>query len=224
MSETLSDRLRHVMTLRNVNNADISRAVGVTPATVKFWVDGRTNKLKYEDAIALADFLKVSSRWLVMGKGSIGIEEHSYTSPDYVMLSKLDLKASCGTGLPVLDEAQVDSLKVSATWFSQAFPSRIEPENVRIVTAAGDSMSPLIDDGDLVFLDIRQTTPARDGIYFLIMDDRFFIKRVQYTYGGRVILISENRQYRDIEVPPDSQISFRILGRVIKSFKAVDFK
>lgn len=220
---TFADRLKYAMTLRQMTQSDLSRAVGITPAAVKKWIEGKVVSPKATDCYVLSQALGVNWVWLVAGKG--GIEgDRSLSNDEFVALEKLDLKASCGTGNQIaLPDAGVELLSVGRSWFESQFP-RFMPGNIRIVTAEGDSMSPMIEDGDLVFLDVREASCDRDGVYFLMMDDLFFIKRVQRTFGGRLILISENPKYRDIEIAPDSQVTFKVFGRVIKSFKSLDYK
>lgn len=221
--ETFAERLKCAMDLRQMTQSDLSRAVGITPAAVKKWIEGKVQSPKASDCYVVSQALQVNFLWLVTGKGAV-VGDRPLSNDSFVALERLELKASCGTGNPVvLPDAGIELLSVGRSWFEAQFP-RYVPDNIKIVTAEGDSMSPMIDDGDLVFLDVREASCDRDGVYFLLMDDRFFIKRVQRTYGGRLILISENSKYRDIEISPDSQISFKIFGRVIKSFKSVDFK
>lgn len=221
--ETFAERLKYAMSLRQMTQSDLSRAVGITPAAVKKWLEGKVLSPKATDCYVVSQALHVNLLWLVTGKGAVD-GDRPLSNESFVALEKLDLKASCGTGSPVaLPDAGIELLSVGRSWFETQFP-RYLPENIRIVTAEGDSMSPMIEDGDLVFLDVREASCDRDGVYFLMMDDLFFIKRVQRTFGGRLILISENPKYRDIEISPDSQVTFKVFGRVIKSFKSLDYK
>lgn len=221
--ETFAERLKFAMNLRQMTQSDLSRAVGITPAAVKKWLEGKVLSPKATDCYVVSQALHVNLLWLVTGKGAVD-GDRPLSNEAFVALEKLDLKASCGTGSPVaLPDAGIELLSVGRSWFETQFP-RYLPENIKIVTAEGDSMSPMIEDGDLVFLDVREASCDRDGVYFLMMDDLFFIKRVQRTFGGRLILISENPKYRDIEISPDSQVTFKVFGRVIKSFKALDYK
>lgn len=83
-------------------------------------------------------------------------------------------------------------------------------------------MSPEIEDGDVVFVDISDNINFRDGIYLLLVDGEVFIKRIQRMVGRKIALVSTNKAYRDIELSTDGQIEIRVLGRVVKNMKLQD--
>ncbi len=222
---TFADRLKSLMDEKNISNADLARVLGVTRATVKFWGDGKTVQLKYNDAVSLAKIFGVNVDWLMTGKG----EKNENSQNNKVLLRRVNLEVLCGKypsiGVPAEIENNddlVDTIEAGSKWFFNNFP-HYQPEDVRIVTATGDSMEPLIKEGDLVFVDIKAKNCNRDGIYFLCLDGQYFIKRIQRSIGRKLILISENSSYRDIEIAADSQVEFYVIGRVIKSFKSIEY-
>lgn len=222
---SFAKRLKILMDERGITNADLSKKLGVTRATVKWWVDGKTLQLKYDDAAALASLFNVNVDWLMTGNGP----ELSADNPNAVTIRKVNLKGLCGeyshatAPIEIYDESElVDTIQAGAKWFFNNFP-HYAPEDVNIVTATGDSMEPLISEGDLVFIDTKSRVCDRDGIYFLYLDGQYFIKRVQRSIGKKLILISENPKYRDIEIESDSQVEFFTIGRVIKSFKTIGY-
>ena len=84
-------------------------------------------------------------------------------------------------------------------------------------------MSPEIEDGESVFIDITDKENLRDGIYLLLVDGELFIKRVQKLIKRRIALISTNKAYKDIELDLDySDIEVRTIGRVIKNLKVIN--
>lgn len=224
-----SDRIKQAMKKVGISQSELARAVEVTPTTIKNWMEGATSKMKYTDVMELSRVLHVHPNWLMEGDADEHLESltpvRSRKSDDFVYLKRLDIKASCGRHACAVDyvdeKALVDVIKAGAVWFKTNFP-HYSPDSIRIVTASGDSMSPLIEDGDLVFIDCRQNACQIDGVYFLLLDGQFFIKRVQRTTKRGLLLISENQRYRDIELPAESQLEFKVLGKVIKTFKSID--
>jgi len=51
---SFATRLQKLMKERSLSIGDVSRATGAAKATVKWWVDGKTLQLKYDDAVGLA--------------------------------------------------------------------------------------------------------------------------------------------------------------------------
>ena len=213
-----TDRLNYVLALREKNAADLVRATSLSPAGIKKWIDGQVKKPSYEDIKKVCDYLKVSPEWLMDGLGVIDEEP----STDMVEIEKIEVSGSCGFGTINFEEVPgISKLQVSQTWFKKYFYF-YNPENIKIVTAQGDSMTPEIDDGEAVFIDISDKDTLRDGIYLLMVDGELFIKRVQKLIGKKIALISSNPKYKEIEVPLDTDIEVRVIGRVVKAMKLTD--
>jgi phage repressor protein C with HTH and peptisase S24 domain len=89
----------------------------------------------------------------------------------------------------------VDAIKPQAWLFPEWFLARMPPpEHLFAVLAEGDSMSPTIPSGAVVFVDTRRTRPSPEGIYAI--RDRYGaiqIKRIR-TFGqpiGRMLVVSD---------------------------------
>ncbi len=217
---TWSLRLNDALKARNKTAADLSRATGVSSAGVKKWVEGRVLQPKFDDVVAICDYLDISANWLMKGVGAMVETEES--GSNMIALDQVDIKGSCGYGVINFEEIpEIKKIYVTPAWFAKNF-AFYNPSNIRIITAQGDSMSPEIEDGDAVFVDITDKENLRDGIYLLQVDGELFIKRVQKLIKRRIALISTNKAYKDIELDLDSDIEVRTIGRVIKNLKVID--
>lgn len=88
------------------------------------------------------------------------------------------------------------------------------PDNLRLVNAAGDTMQPTINPGDLLFVDVRCCSCDQDGIYVFIFDGKSHIKRLQWR-GDRLAVKADNTTYDPWEIGTDKMDKLRILGRVV---------
>ena len=79
------------------------------------------------------------------------------------------------------------------------------------IAVAGDSMEPLLRDGDEILID-RSPRPLREGIYALRLGEVQLVKRIQCGMPGRLTLISENPNYPPLEVP---LAEADVIGRVV---------
>lgn len=218
---TWNQRLNQALEAKNKTASQLSRACDVSAASVNKWLSGVTSKPKYDDVMNISRFLGISSDWLMNGTGGMST---TFTSPatDMVELEQVDIKGSCGLGaINFNDVPEIKRILVTNTWFTKNF-AFYNPNSIKIVTAQGDSMEPEINDGDAVFIDITDKELLRDGIYLLSVDGEIFIKRVQKLIGKKIALISSNKAYKDIEVPIDTDIEIRFIGRVIKNLKLID--
>lgn len=214
---TWSLRLNDALKARNKTATDLSRATGVSSAGVKKWIEGRVLQPKFDDVVAICDYLDISSNWLMKGIGSMVEDEES--GSNMIALDQVDIK---GYGVVNFEEIpEIKKIYVTPAWFAKNF-AFYNPSNIRIITAQGDSMSPEIENGDAVFIDITDRENLQDGIYLLQVDGELFIKRVQKLIKRRIALISTNKAYKDIELDLDSDIEVRTIGRVIKNLKVID--
>jgi phage repressor protein C with HTH and peptisase S24 domain len=79
------------------------------------------------------------------------------------------------------------------------------------IVVAGDSMEPLLRDGDEILVD-RTPRPLRDGVHVVRVGDTLLVKRVQTGVPGRIVLESQNPAYRPIELDP---AEVEVIGRVV---------
>ncbi|MDR1946473.1 MAG: helix-turn-helix domain-containing protein [Desulfovibrio sp.] len=85
-----------------------------------------------------------------------------------------------------------------------------------LMRVAGDSMSPAIDNGDLVLIDQSQKQLASDKIFALAIEDLVYLKTIN-AIPGKIILSSFNPVYPPFEVDTREQLSdlVTIIGRAI---------
>src|SRR5690606_3164171 len=113
----------------------------------------------------LADSLGVSMEWLSRGVGPMGAHENTENGavqisrfpervpPGYVRLMQFGEEVGAGSGILNRD-GDVEILRyvdIAQWWASQHLPRNLD--SVRVLGVRGDSMAPLINDGDVVFVD-----------------------------------------------------------------------
>lgn len=129
-----------------------------------------------------------------------------------VMVPVLDVRAAAGNGEVNHGETVVDMMPFSRRHLKRL---NVSPDQVHAIHAAGDSMSPTIDDGGLVLVDARNRKLVKDGIYALVFGDQARIKRVQSHPDGSVTLISDNAgRYPAERLSPADLAGIRVVGRV----------
>ena len=92
-----------------------------------------------------------------------------------------------------------------------------------MIAVAGDSMEPDLYNGDLIVVDHSQTVLRDSNIYAVRFSDSLFVKRIQRAPGGRILLLSKNKDYSELIVDDNSIVNdldtanFQIIGRVVAS-------
>lgn len=115
-----------------------------------------------------------------------------YEQPTSVQVPEIDIFASLGRG-NVFSEADI-----KRNWQIEEallFRDGIDPKDARLMMCQGDSMEPLIHDGDMVLLDMN-LRGAEPGLYAFDSGHGLQIKRIVVNVlDGTVTVKSENPKY-----------------------------
>ena len=88
------------------------------------------------------------------------------------------------------------------------------PEYIKILRAAGESMTPTIVPGDIIWLDTSYSTPSSDGIYLLNTNGDVILRRLQINpFDNSVEVSSDNKAYRSFNVADYK--SLNICGKIV---------
>ncbi len=200
-------RLLDLAQERGVSLASLSHFLGRNPSYLQQFIrKGSPRRLEEEDRRKLAAFFGVAEEEL---RGS---QDNSYVttprSAEWVEVPRLDLGASAGPGRMAGDEAAFDTFRFSRRWLIE---QGLDGAQLSAITVAGDSMEPLLNDGDEILVDCSPR-PFRDGIHVVRLGDTLLVKRVAQAGAGRLALLSQNLAYPPIEVATDE---IAIIGRVV---------
>lgn len=122
--------------------------------------------------------------------------EHVVASEDgreFVLLPRYDVTVSAGNGIVVRSEQIVDYLAFSADWFHKNVG--ISPASAALIEVRGDSMTPVLQDGELVIVDTSCDAFKDDAIYVLQYSGALRIKNVRRRIDGKIEIKSANEDY-----------------------------
>ncbi len=129
---------------------------------------------------------------------------------DYSLLPKVSAVAGAGESLET--SSDVEGMYAFRTDFLTRV--HINPDKSVMLLVRGDSMEPLIRDGDTVLVDQSKNLPEDGFIYLVTLDEALMIKRLQRIPNGWR-LRSENPDRGYIDIEGDDQLNmFRVHGRV----------
>lgn len=187
---------------------------------------GRTEDmlLRYEKGTTDAPFIvlaqlavaaNVRIDWLATGKGAMMASGPDPSAEDRHMtqIPIFHLAVSAGPGEPVFADSNVHAYMGMPTDYVREF-MKMTPGAVVILRVRGDSMSPTMEDNDLVFLDTSVHAVDQPGIYVLRRENDLFVKRVLRRADGSVVLKADNPRYPEDQLAPDKLGELQVLGRV----------
>lgn len=200
------EKLAELVREQGASLASLSRMLSRNPTYLQQYITkGSPKKLEEDDRRVLAQFLGVSESELGGPKEkSYDLHEHG----DWVEVPRLEVDASAGPGAAGAQEKVFDAFRFSKRWLTE---QGLEGARLSAIRVVGDSMEPLLREGDEVLVDCREQ-PFRDGVYVVRLDELLLVKRVTSKGGGRFSLLSQNLAYPPIDVSADE---FAIIGRVV---------
>jgi phage repressor protein C with HTH and peptisase S24 domain len=204
------ERLLELAQMRGASLASLSELLGRNPSYLQQFIrKGSPRKLEEEDRRKLARFFGVEERELGGSREiSYGKTPSRGDDSDWVEVPRLDVGASAGPGAVPASEAAFDAFRFSRRWLTE---QGLERAQLSSITVEGDSMEPLLNDGDEILVD-RSPRAFRDGIHVVRLGDTLMVKRVASAGPGRVALLSQNLAYPPVEVAAEE---VAIIGRVV---------
>jgi phage repressor protein C with HTH and peptisase S24 domain len=200
--------LERLCSERGEDFAGLSRMLGRNPAYIQQFVRrGVPKRLKEEERRKLARYFSVSEALLGGPADLIGPAE------GLVAVNRTPVRASAGPGAVVSEELGRPYFGFDQHWLRSLTAS--PPDRLSIIRVEGDSMSPTLNAGDDILVDLGDCDERlRDGIYVLRIDDALVVKRIAlHPVGRRVTVQSDNPAYPDW---PDCDLSeIHCIGRVI---------
>jgi phage repressor protein C with HTH and peptisase S24 domain len=211
MHERLRARIRQL----GMSVADVARAAGVNRSFVYDILRGRSQVPNLEKLTGIAQVVKVDLEWLLSGKGRVEGDDpitEDYQN-DFVAIQYASARPSMGGGAIVEDEHGVGrDFHFRRSWIRDRL--KAAPSMMRVMGVEGDSMTPTLQGGDVVLVDMNQRRPVPPGIFVLHDGMGLVAKRLEYipmSDPPRLRIISDNQQYSPYECTAEE---VNIIGRV----------
>lgn len=183
--EKVLERILKLLAETKTEQKQFASAIGINPTSISDWKKGKTKSyLKHINQIA--DYFGVTSDYL-LGKSPVrhgGMEIHSLSDTEYLPVPVIGVVAA---GYQALAETNViDYELVSADTLNDGY-------DYAWLEVKGDSMYPLIMEGDRVLVRIQDEIESGDLAVVIVDEEDGVIKRVQYS-TNKVTLVSENAE------------------------------
>lgn len=203
----------------------LAKAAGVSPSALRKWLRGEAEPSR-ERLITFADAAGVEIAWLVRGEGdqpnlrdasnrrNASARTNGDVPPadDFLLLPQKPRAAAAGSGKPT-PEYPAEFIAFRHDWIRTVFD--LDPEQVMLISAVGDSMEPGIRDGDLLLIDKRSNAFTEFGIYVFEARGERLVKRVQRKFDGTLYVISDNTVYQPEIISAELATEIKVVGKVI---------
>ncbi|MEX1080939.1 MAG: S24 family peptidase [Halofilum sp. (in: g-proteobacteria)] len=211
MTNGFAERLR--VAISNAGTIQkLAERAEVAPRTISGYLVGKGDPSRVR-LVALAHAGQVSVEWLATGRGVL--DSHDSNANDtlrsFAIIPQLDPDA-------VSDElgeeiVRAGPIAIRRDWLEAR---GLCGQDMRLITAHGDSMQPTISDGDLVLIDTSVRELRNDGLYAIKAYGRARFRRLQQDIRGGVWVISDAPHYEDEHLGPAEADELRIVGRATR--------
>lgn len=237
------DRIRERLEALDMSPREASLRATRSPDMVRFIFSGKQTNTTHEKTLRLAAVLKCSVEYLTgasdaIGRPPSGVAPYASTAArtskgarsrpgraasdsmvslaeaglsTIVRVPEYDVQLSAGPGALITNEDQRAEWGLPKPFLDSM---RLEARQLAIVSIVGESMEPLLRDGDIVMLDLRSRNPSLPGIYALWEGSATVCKRVEVVHGSdppKLRIMSVNPAYSTYEILADEA---NVIGRV----------
>ena len=179
-------------------DAVINRATsGFSRSSLQAWEAGEREP-SLENLFDLA-VIYGTSPWALVSHAAPSLTPKTEASnDDYYYIPAYEIEASAGHG--AFTEGAATPAKHLAFRKDWMHDRRLSPSSLSAIFTRGDSMEPTIPDGATILVDGSRIEALDGKIYVIRIDDRLWVKRVQWIPSGGLRLISDNRTYDSFDI------------------------
>ncbi len=209
--EKLKDVLSERTVGKKVFDKDVAMALNIPQAT--FATMKQRDSIPYKEILEFCALKKISVNWLFFDQAVDMLKEE--TDKFFHVRYFSDIAASAGGGAYAFDEAYEMITLDKRIVHNMVGLGNTELEAIHV---NGESMEPTLQDNSIVFIDRKQTSIKKDGIFIASTTSGLFIKRIRQRADGMIELISDNKIYSP-EIIASDEIT--IVGRVVGNIESL---
>lgn len=140
------------------------------------------------------------------------VRSEAVISSEFALIPGYKVEVSAGPGCITENEKPTRFLAFRHKWLRYR---QLKAENLVLVFARGDSMEPTIHDNNTLMIDTTQTALSDGNIYVIRTDDHLVVKRVQKLVNKGILLLSDNKEYKEQLLEANEANDLAVIGRVV---------
>lgn len=206
----IGNRIKQAREENGLTQEELGKILGLNKSTVQRYETAKIEKIKLPVIEAMAQILNVNPEWL-SDKSNIRTEYNTnilpYTPEKMVPVPVVGRVAA---GYTCLAETDIQSYEL------------VSPEILNdgydyvYLKVIGDSMEPLLLEGDMVLVRIQESVDSGDYAVVIVDEEDGVVKQLDFD-GNTVKLISQNPYYPPRIFSGKEKKRIRIFGKVIES-------
>lgn len=210
-NQLMIQRLKEEMKRMGINARELSGMAKVGKSFVYDILSGKSTNPTTHKITAVAKVLGVSVPYLTSGSSNDN-ETHATASNDLFPVPLISI-----TNITNLKKEHAEVIEKEKYFFKKEWIEKklkTKPHNLRAFFLNSESMSPTLITDDMLLIDITKKTPNPPGIFVLLDDSGFSIKRLEYIRKDnhlKVLVASDNPKYASYEC---DESELNIVGKI----------
>jgi phage repressor protein C with HTH and peptisase S24 domain len=132
----------------------------------------------------------------------------------YAMVPRVAVSLAAGNGGRIVEtEQELPPLAFRRDWMQTKCVT--SKKNLKVLEVRGESMTPYLQDGDSVLIDMGQGDIQDNQIYAIWYGDELRIKRLSKRFDGGILIRSDNPAYQDEVLSQEEARHITVLGKLL---------
>lgn len=201
----VQDDLQNLTNRSKISYTEIAKALGT----------GRSNislRAKNKSELTITEIKRIENYFNVSLLNKLNNTENDEDFIDIPVRG--DVYASMGSGITVYNEDQTGVYKISR---ELARDIGVSLSNTQMIFASGDSMTPTIEGGDSLLIDLSKKEVYDGRIYCVRIEGQLYAKRLQKIPPYQIKVISDNKEKYDpfyVDFSKNIDYDFEVIGEI----------
>jgi|SRR5699024_6907694 len=210
---SIGDRIKEERIRKGLTQQEFADYLDVGKRTIWEWEKGST----HPNAVHLSklEAINIDTHYIITGnKNHKASWAEAIQHNEYIYVPVYDVEVSAGFGRQVNGE---DCKKYHAFRKKWADYHGYKLNDLIVVKAVGDSMIPIIQDGEFLVVNRSRNTPLSGKIFVIRVRNELKVKYIETRLNGDLVLRSANSFYEDEVITPAilSSEDVEIIGEVV---------
>ncbi len=197
---------------------NLSHLTGIPESGIYRYIKGES-AMPVKALVKIAKAAGLSVEWLATGEGSMrpgevreGWASYSVEMGEFALIPGYNVEVAAGVGTFPGGEESTRKLAFRHKWLRYR---GLKPEHLVLVFAKGDSMEPTINDNNTLMIDTSNRELMDGHIYVIRTDGHLIVKRIQKLWNKGILLLSDNKEYREQQIEPNEADDLEVIGKVV---------
>lgn len=200
--------------IRGMSQKELAVKVGVSEPTVSVWRSPSSTKMPESFTIdKICQVLDITPSDLLYENEITVLNVPDSPAPEYLNY-QIPIFESVAAGFRAYTPSEIIDYAILP------FKTKSEADETLCIRVSGDSMSPKIEDGDLIQVHKQTSVDSGDIAVVLLDGDNGLVKKVEYTEDS-ITLISLNLNYPPIVLKGREILRVSVVGKVKKIIREV---